>query len=136
MFVLVPPVISPEVMDQIKVEGENASFACQASGEPVPTTIWYFNNAPVNVTNTMKYIISMMPLNTTTISNTLTIMSVESSDVGIYTCIATNVVSSDTSSGILIVNGEFYYISNLVNNLLSLVAPNINALHIHNPEPR
>ena len=45
-------------------------------------------------------------VNTTTISSTLTIMSVESSDVGTYTCNATNVVSTDTSSGVLTVNGE------------------------------
>ena len=30
----------------------------------------------------------------------------ELSDVGTYTCNATNVVSSDTSSGVLTVNGE------------------------------
>ena len=56
--------------------------------------------------NGTEHIITEMSLNTTTISNTLTIMSVESSDVGTYTCNATNVVSSDTSSGVLTVNGE------------------------------
>jgi len=30
--------------------------------------------------------------------------------VGTYTCNATNVVSSDTSSGVLTVNGEDYFI--------------------------
>ena len=94
-------------MNQIQNEGDNVSFNCQATGEPVPTISWYFNGVPVNVTNTMKYTTSMMSLNTTTISNTLTIMSVQSSDVGTYTCNATNVVSSDTSSGILTVNGKF-----------------------------
>ena len=94
-------------MDQTQNEGGNVSFTCQATGEPVPTISWYFNGTPVNVTNTMKYTTSMMSLNTTTISNTLTIMSVQSSDVGTYTCNATNVISSDTSSGILTVNGEF-----------------------------
>ena len=95
-------------MDQTQVEGGIASFTCQATGEPVPTISWYFNDAPVYVTRTMKYTTSIMSLNSTTISNTLTIMSVESSDVGTYTCNATNPVSSDTSSGILTVNGEFY----------------------------
>ena len=92
-------------MDQIQNEGDNVSFTCQATGQPVPTIDWYFNGVPVNVTNTMKYTISMMSLNTTTISNTLTIMSVQSSDVGTYTCNATNVVYSDVSSGVLTVNG-------------------------------
>ena len=94
-------------MDQTQDEGDNASFTCQATGEPVPTISWYFKDDPVdNDTDVDKYDISEVELNTTTISNTLTIMSVESSDVGTYTCNATNVVSTDSSSGVLTVNGE------------------------------
>ena len=101
------------MIDQTQNEGDNASFTCQATGEPVPTISWYFNGTPVDVTNTMKYTTSMMSLNTTTISNTLTIMSVQSSDVGTYTCNATNVVSSDISSGVLTVNGKYtIYLNN------------------------
>ena len=96
--------IYPEVMDQTQDEGDTASFTCQATGEPVPTISWYFNG--VILVNGMEHVISMMSLNTTTISSTLTIMDVQSSDVGTYTCNATNVVSSDTSSGVLNVNGE------------------------------
>ena len=92
--------ISPEVMDQTLDKGDTASFTCQATGEPVPTISWYFNSTPVDEANTM------MSLNTNTISNTLTIMNVQSSYVGTYTCNAANVVSSDTSSGVLTVNGE------------------------------
>jgi len=33
-------------------------------------------------------------------------MNVDSSDVGMYTCNATNVVSSNTGSGVLAVKGE------------------------------
>ena len=105
-FVLVIPAISPEVMNQIQNEGAPAFFSCQATGEPVPTISWYFNGTPVDESNTMNYTISMMSLNTTTINSTLTIMNVQSSDVGTYTCNATNVVSTDTSSGVLTVNGE------------------------------
>ena len=93
-------------MDQTQNEGDIVSFTCQATGEPVPAIPWYFNSAPVDEANTMKYIISMESLNTTTISSILTIMNVQSSDVGTYTCNATNVVSTDTSSGVLTVNGE------------------------------
>ena len=92
-------------MDQTSNEGDTVSFTCQAAGEPVPTISWYYNNTPL--VNGTEYMITEMSLNTTTISNTLTIMSVQSSDVGTYTCNATNVVSSDTSSGVLTVNGEF-----------------------------
>ena len=91
-------------MNQTQNEGDTASFTCQATGRPVPNISWYYNNTLL--VNGTKYMITEMSLNTTTINNTLTIMSVESSDVGTYTCNATNVVSSDTSSGVLTVNGE------------------------------
>ena len=104
IFCLVTPTISPEVMDQTENEGDTASFTCQATGEPVPTISWYFNSALL--VNGARHTISETSVNTTTINSTLTIMSVESSDVGTYTCDATNVISSDTSSGVLTVNGE------------------------------
>ena len=103
-FPLVTPTISLEVLDQIQDEGGTASFTCQATGEPVPIISWYFNSALL--ANGVKHTISETSVNTTTINSALTIMSVESSDVGTYTCNATNVVSSDTSSGVLTVNGE------------------------------
>ena len=101
---LVAPMINYEVMDETQNEGDTASFSCQTTGEPVSTISWYFNGNLL--VNGMEHMISMMSLNTTTISSTLTIMNVQSSDVGTYTCNATNVVSSDTSSGVLTVNGE------------------------------
>ena len=90
-------------MDQTQNKDETVSFTCQATGEPVPTINWHFTGDLL--VNGMEHI-SMMSLNTTTISSTLTIMNVQSSDVGTYTCNATNVVSTDTSSGVLTVNGE------------------------------
>ena len=98
--------IIPEVMDQVQDEGGTISLTCSATGQPLPTISWYFNGVPINEINTMKYTISGTLLNTTTISSTLTVMNVESSDVGTYTCNATNVVSTDISAGILTVNGE------------------------------
>ena len=98
-------------MDQTQNETDTASFSCRATGEPVPTISWYFNDVPVDVTNTTKYTVSVTSLNVTTNSSTLTIMNVQSSDVGTYTCNATNVISSDTSSGILTINGEDYFIT-------------------------
>ena len=102
------PTISPEVMDQTQNETNTISFTCQATGEPVPTISWYFNDVPVDVTNIAKYIVSVISLHVTA-NSTLTIMNVLSSDVGTYTCNATNVASSATSSGVLTVNGEDYY---------------------------
>ena len=105
-FVTVPPSISPEVADLIANETEAVFFSCQATGEPVPTIRWYFNDVPL--TSSTKYeIFPPLPgLNLLT----LRIDNVQSSDVGTYTCNATNVISSDTSSGVLTVNGEDYFI--------------------------
>ena len=96
-------------MDLTQNEMGRASFSCQAIGEPVPTISWYFNDVPVDVTDTVKYEVlpTMLP---TSIHSVLRITNVQSSDVGTYTCNATNVVSSDTSSGVLTVNGEDYFI--------------------------
>ena len=103
---LVSPAIRSKVVDQIHNEGQSASFTCQATGGPVPTISWYFNSILLAIA--VKCTISETSVNTITISSTLTIMIVESSDVGTYTCNATNVVSTDTSSGVLTVNGELY----------------------------
>ena len=93
-------------MDQIINEGNSASFTCQAIGEPLPTINWYFNDNSVDDINTTNYTMSTMSLNTTTISSTLIIMNVQSSDVGTYACNATNRISTETNSGVLTVNGE------------------------------
>ena len=92
-------------MDHIVNEGETASFTCQATGGPTPTISWYFNGALL--INGMKHLISNMLSNANiTINSTIAIMNVQSSDVGTYTCNATNVLSTDTSSGVLTVNGK------------------------------
>ena len=111
--------ISSEVSDQVEDEGDTVSYTCQATGEPVPTISWYFNGAPVNNdTDVNKYNIMEMEVNTTTINSTLTIINVKSSDVGTYTCNATNVISSDTSSGVLTVNGELLFLQCIINTYM------------------
>jgi len=97
-----PSFVSP-VADDIENEGGIANFACQATGQPVPTFSWYFNDVPVNVTNTVKYeVFTNSPG-----QSDIRIKNVQSSDVGTYRCNATNFVSSSTSPGVLTVNGEF-----------------------------
>ena len=97
------PTFIEQVMDDTENEGGIAFFACSSTSEPVPTISWYFNDVPVDATNTVKYdVVSTSPGR-----SGIRINNVQSSDVGTYTCNATNVVSSDTSSGVLTVNGEF-----------------------------
>ena len=98
---LVAPSISPEVMDQTLNEGNDAVFICNISGEPAPIISWYFNGVLL-MGNITKHLIA---------TNELQILNVQSSDVGTYTCNATNVVSTDTSSGVLTVNGEYILVT-------------------------
>ena len=99
------------MIDQAVNEGNTATFTCQATGDPDATISWQFNDISVKrKTNVNKYTISQSSSLNNTVTNTLTIMNVESSDVGTYTCNATNQpingVSYDSSSGVLTVNGE------------------------------
>lgn len=98
------PVISPEVINQTANEEDTASITCIATGESIPNISWYFNGAPVDKANTMKYLISEILLNPITKNSTIVIMSLTLSDMGTYMCIAANQLSSDSSSGILTVN--------------------------------
>ena len=93
-----------EVTDALENETLSSTFTCQAVGEPYPNISWYFNDVTLIVLNSSKYQISNS-INRTMIESILTIMSVQSSDVGKYTCHAENFVGIDQSSGILTVNG-------------------------------
>ena len=93
------PVITKFTNDRSDVE----NFTCQAVGDPVPDFSWYFNDVMINVSdNSSKYMISSRSLNITTTENTLTVYNVTSSDVGVYTCIATNTQGNDTQHGKII----------------------------------
>ena len=106
-----------QLMYHTQDEGGTAVFTCHVRDEPVPTISWHFNDVPVNVTDTVKYtLVSHTPG-----QNSLEIHNVQSSDVGTYTCNATNVVSSDSNSGVLTVNGEDCFIFNDVYVNFSIV---------------
>ena len=95
-------------------EANRAVFTCQATGEPVPNISWYFNGVVINVSDTSKYMIMSTSLNTNFTENTLTVCNVTSSDVGTYTCNATNIIGDDQSFGILTVNGKEFSDVNIV----------------------
>ena len=90
--------------NEISDETENVTFVCQAVGEPAPNISWYLNGVMINVSgNSSKYLIMSRSLNTTTTEGSLTVYNVTSSDVGTYTCSASNIIGIVTSSGILTV---------------------------------
>ena len=92
------------MINQTVNEGDTAIITCLATGKLIPTINWYFNGAPMEKSNSTKYKISEILLNPITKNSTLAIMNLTLSDMGIYTCDATNQVSSDSSSGVLTVN--------------------------------
>ena len=105
------PSIEFSINNEIRNQEENVTFLCQSVGEPVPYISWYFNDVMINVSdNSSKYMIVSRSLNITTTENTLTVYNVTSSDVGTYTCNASNINGSVTSSGILTVTSEFLYL--------------------------
>ena len=91
--------------DLLENETNPVTFTCQSLGEPVPTIIWYFNDDMINVSHASKYN-TTSSVNGTLVEGLLTILSVISSDVGIYTCHANNTIGTDINSGILTVNGK------------------------------
>ena len=93
-------------MNQTENESTIASYTCQADGEPLPTISWYFNGDPLGPANSTKYMFTDRPV-AKAVMSILNIRNLEASDAGTYTCDATNVVSNDTSSGVLTVNGEY-----------------------------
>ena len=106
-YFTVIPSIEHLVDDEITDWEENVTFFCQAVGEPVPDISWYFNDVMINVSdNSSKYMIVSRSLNITTNGSTLTVYNVTSSDVGTYTCNASNIIGSATSFGILSVTSK------------------------------
>ena len=91
------------MIDQVQTARDEVTFTCQATSEPISIIRWYFNDIPVHESD--KYEISTELLNYNNRISKLTVKSVESSDVGTYTCNATNGRSVDKSSGVLSVNG-------------------------------
>jgi len=53
----------------------------------------------IDVSDTSKYMIISTSINTTTTENKLTVYNVTASDVGTYTCNASNIIGSDIRPG-------------------------------------
>ena len=92
--------------DVLENETIPVTFSCQAIGEPVPIIIWYFDGTVINVSDTNNYNVSST-VNGTEISSLFIVMITQSSNAGIYTCETENFLGTDTSSGILTINGEY-----------------------------
>ena len=91
-----------EVQDGNYIENSMAPLLCRATGIPIPNVSWYFNNT--KLTNNRKYIITTS-IHLSSRGSTL-IIKLSSYDAGTYTCKATNIAGSVTSSGTVTVWGK------------------------------
>ena len=91
------------ITDVLENETLPSIFTCQSTGQPIPTISWYFDDIMINVSDENKYILSTS-INGTVVTSVLTIVSIQSSDVGTYTCFATNIIGGEQRSGVLTVN--------------------------------
>lgn len=90
-------VILSEITDLSDENSNTVNFTCIANGQPAPSIYWHFNDVMISHSNS-NYMIVSESINLTTIS-TLTIFNAISSDVGVYTCNATNTLGSDVTHG-------------------------------------
>ena len=110
--------------DLLENETNPVTFICGATGKPIPTISWYFNNILLNATD--HNITSTV--DGVTVESSLTIFNAQSSDVGTYTCHADNVFGSDRSSGVLTVNGNKLLCINICSYVISVIITCITLL--------
>ena len=96
-YIVVYPIILSEIQDLSDEGRDTVNFTCEAIGEPVPDISWYYNDVIIN--NSIKYMVMSRLLNITTTESTLTIYNAKNSDVGIYSCTASNALGNVTSHG-------------------------------------
>nr|XP_045732354.1 hemicentin-1 [Mirounga angustirostris] len=85
LSIQVPPSIAgAEIPSEVSVlQGENVELACSANGIPTPLTQWLKDGKPINNSETER-------IRVTTDGSTLNIYGALPSNVGKYTCVASN----------------------------------------------
>ena len=81
--------------------GSTATFHCSSSGDPTPLITWY-NEDGVNLTTLTDSRVEVM-------GGTLVITNIIESDSQLYTCTASNIVGSNSSTVELNVLGQSLY---------------------------
>ena len=119
--------------------GDNATFYCIVTSEPTHTVQWFFTN-PDNITislfNNEKYVI----VEESESISMLTVVDVDPSDDGDYTCDVENIYGDDSSTAVLTVicksrDSSTLYIVHLNENTLSLSISPSHSLHTHVATP-
>ena len=113
-------VVQAEIIDEVENETNPVTFHCRATGNPTPNISWYFNTRLLtNALDESDYNILTTTVREGVVKSLLTIRNPQLSNNGRYTCYAENIIGSDNSSRILMLNGKDKHITN---NLLCIVA--------------
>ena len=103
-----PPTVQVQQSSYSVNTGNTVTLVCTVSSNlPITNVYWQRNIGgsitTITTTNTNKY------SGSTTTTPSLTIFSVQQSDVGTYTCYGSNSVGTDQSSTTLSVTGSMYF---------------------------
>ena len=94
------PVITSRLQTVTKNRNHNAQLTCTASGTPIPRVTWSRKNRRQSPRGRVK-----SSTGRTTVTSTLTISQVQTSDSGQYVCTASNGAGSVHKEVTLIVQG-------------------------------
>ena len=95
-----PEIVTP-LMNATRHQGDSHKFVCAAVAYPHPVFVFSFNGARI-VSNNSKH-----TLVTNSTQGTLTVLNLQTSDEGTYTCSASNGYGSVSSVAVLSVQGMF-----------------------------
>ncbi|EMP34679.1 Hemicentin-2 [Chelonia mydas] len=90
------PVFSVKPQDVAVSAGERAMLHCQATAEPAPTVEWTREEKPLQENHRVQILAN----------STLLISAVEERDVGLYECVARNLMGSSVVQAFLTMQGE------------------------------
>ena len=108
MLIAAPEIVLPPSNSSI-LEGDNVTFECRTTSEPLHTVQWLFEGTPIDTTgDEMKYRVSSNEGS----YGDLTVFDVTLNDTGTYTCSVNNTHGMDIASAYLQVQGKTIELDN------------------------
>ena len=107
IFVVVPRFRRPPV-DKVQLIGENVTILCSAYAVPAPNITWLKNRVPIDLN--IQAVTAVYSTESHVTNSQLTILSLNFSDTGEYSCMASNnlvsVQTTNSSVATLTVNSK------------------------------
>ena len=107
LLIIAQPTVNTPAMVSAIAGGNSVTITCTATGVPVPTINWTRADGITDTRYVMEDTSSSMIVNDVyQVTRNLTIMNVVSTDSGVYTCTASNVVDTVQSNVTVTVMGK------------------------------